>query len=624
MATPVDTNYYLKQGESIDAYNQRIAAYNASKSSAPPSPASSAPAPASSPPASTMTRTSASSSPAPAQSGASGTQYVTPDSSGGVRIGSTWYGPGSKLPTGYDYDYNKPKEGAPSQQPNQAATQQNPNAPQKLLTYNPATNPSVVDLLNSVGQASDFSSRSALAGQLGIQGYKGTAAQNQELAKKFTELYNSKSTTTAPQSPADFMQQYQQYQEENKTPQRYDDIQDAFKETYGQMNPVEKFIFDGLSELLSTESTKKTLSQLYKDEVAAQGIPELNEELADIKKIIDGTEDDIRAEIQHSSGIATESQVKALAGARNKVLIRQAQYLSDLVESKNDYVDRLVALTQADREQLDKDLDRKLGISKMMLDMTDKMQTRARENYQNIIKDIGYDGLVKNITSQRELESVASALGMSPNTLLRLSNTQTTAQRQMELDMMAFNLSVDKFEEEKRQFGLTYALERQKLAQQKAAQSIISPYTTEKAERAFGFIEAIRPDVNNFTVGLGSLTSGIPGTPAADFRAKVSALESAISFGELQEMRDASKTGGALGNVAIKELELLGNSLGALSTSQSPGQFSNSLNTIEGSLYRWNAQKLSAATGYNYSAAKSAGYDDKSIYEHLVKKTYGQ
>ena len=43
------------------------------------------------------------------------------------------------------------------------------------------TGPSIVDYLKSVGKASDFTSRSALAQQMGISGYSGTAEQNTRL-----------------------------------------------------------------------------------------------------------------------------------------------------------------------------------------------------------------------------------------------------------------------------------------------------------------------------------------------------------------------------------------------------------------------------------------------------------
>ena len=53
----------------------------------------------------------------------------------------------------------------------------------------------------------------------------------------------------------------------------------------------------------------KSLLDFYNKAVTDAGIPAMNAELLNSKKIIDGTEDDIRKEVQATSGFATDSQV---------------------------------------------------------------------------------------------------------------------------------------------------------------------------------------------------------------------------------------------------------------------------------------------------------------------------
>jgi hypothetical protein len=72
----------------------------------------------------------------------------------------------------------------------------------------------------------------------------------------------------------------------------------------------------------------------------------------------------------------------------------------------------------------------------------------------------------------------------------------------------------------------------------------------------------------------------IPGTAAADFSASLETLASQIAFRVLQTMREASKTGGALGQVSEVEIGLLRNNLAALGRSQSELQFKQSLDKI--------------------------------------------
>lgn len=508
-------------------------------------------------------------------------------------------------------------------------TQQQAPAQQKASQITMPANGSVVDLLNMAGQDSSYAARAQLAQQYGIQSYKGTAAQNQELSKKFLEAYNQLKGTTAPQSGAEARTAISAYQSLQPQEAQQDPTR-QFMDMYSSMNPIEANIFQQLSGLLSSTNTQQSMRDLYAQEVAAQGLPALNMELADINRIMEGTESDIRDEITRAGGMITESQVQALVQSRNKNLLKKANYLSNVISAKNDYIDNIVSLTQADRKQVSDDLDRKLGITKTLFDMSQSMQNASRENYRQMISQVGYDGLVNSVSSQRELEVVAQSLGLTPKTLLQLSTVPTSAQRQEELQKLNYQLSVDKFNEDKRQFGMQYALEQQRLANQVAAQKIaassasqaqgaVAPYTVEKANRTLQFIGEIKPMVSTFTVGPGSLLSYVPGTAAANLKAKVTSLEAAISFGELAEMRDASKTGGALGNVANKELELLGASLGALDRAQSPSQFADSLNKIETSVYRWNAQKLAMARGYDYSAAKRAGWSDAEIYKYLTK-----
>lgn len=72
----------------------------------------------------------------------------------------------------------------------------------------------------------------------------------------------------------------------------------------------------------------------------------------------------------------------------------------------------------------------------------------------------------------------------------------------------------------------------------------------------------------------------VPGTDAADFKAGLDTLKSQVGFSVLQAMRDASKTGGALGQVSDRENIMLQNNLAALDRAQSPGEFRAALSRI--------------------------------------------
>ena len=70
------------------------------------------------------------------------------------------------------------------------------------------------------------------------------------------------------------------------------------------------------------------------------------------------------------------------------------------------------------------------------------------------------------------------------------------------------------------------------------------------------------------------------GSNAANAQAKLETLKSQIGFGVLQAMREASKTGGALGSVSNEEGRRLENNLAALAQSQSLEEFQKNLDQI--------------------------------------------
>lgn len=72
----------------------------------------------------------------------------------------------------------------------------------------------------------------------------------------------------------------------------------------------------------------------------------------------------------------------------------------------------------------------------------------------------------------------------------------------------------------------------------------------------------------------------IPGTDVANFKAGLETLKSQAGFSVLQAMREASKTGGALGQVSDFENKMLQANLAALDTAQSEEEFKAALAKI--------------------------------------------
>ena len=87
------------------------------------------------------------------------------------------------------------------------------------------------------------------------------------------------------------------------------------------------------------------------------------------------------------------------------------------------------------------------------------------------------------------------------------------------------------------------------------------------------------PTLTTGMIGSALLRMGF--TTAVDVNELGETIRSNIGFDRLQRMREESPTGGALGQVAVQELNALQASLGSLKTSQSADQLIRNLERLE-------------------------------------------
>lgn len=98
---------------------------------------------------------------------------------------------------------------------------------------------------------------------------------------------------------------------------------------------------------------------------------------------------------------------------------------------------------------------------------------------------------------------------------------------------------------------------------------------TQKVDEALG-------ETGFFSTGLtGEVLGMIPGTGAYDLEATLDTIKANLGFNELQAMRQASPTGGALGQVAVRELEMLQATIASLKKGQSQAKLRNSLEQVK-------------------------------------------
>lgn len=85
---------------------------------------------------------------------------------------------------------------------------------------------------------------------------------------------------------------------------------------------------------------------------------------------------------------------------------------------------------------------------------------------------------------------------------------------------------------------------------------------------------------SNWSTGAGSYLKALPLTDARDLGALLDTIKANVGFEKLQEMREASPTGGALGAISDFENRMLQSVLSSLEQSQSPEQFKENLELV--------------------------------------------
>lgn len=95
-------------------------------------------------------------------------------------------------------------------------------------------------------------------------------------------------------------------------------------------------------------------------------------------------------------------------------------------------------------------------------------------------------------------------------------------------------------------------------------------------------------DSGAFSTGMtGAATSRVPNSPAYNLRAAIESIKANIGFDRLQLMRDMSPTGGALGQVAVQELNALQNSIASLDPNQSEEILDKNLEKVREHYLNW-------------------------------------
>ncbi len=182
----------------------------------------------------------------------------------------------------------------------------------------------------------------------------------------------------------------------------------------------------------------------------------------------------------------------------------------------------------------------------------------------------------------------------------------------------------------------TADLAAKKEAAQPKAESTMNRLV-DNADDALKTIDDVSGKADAWTTGfVGSVARHVPGTDAYDLAANVERLQSRLGLDTLQEIKDSSPNGSALGRVTNYEMGILVKAKENLDQAQSPSQFkaaladlktkvANSKKHVREAYDETYGDKASAASGLDKAdprvqAALQAGYSEAEIQQFLSKK----
>ncbi|MBR9900406.1 MAG: hypothetical protein GYB19_10150 [Rhodospirillales bacterium] len=167
------------------------------------------------------------------------------------------------------------------------------------------------------------------------------------------------------------------------------------------------------------------------------------------------------------------------------------------------------------------------------------------------------------------------------------------------------------------QYDVTSARERAKMDLEQPEKAKKARQTMQALERQWDVVDStidqVMASLDGSTAGFfGNMIGVVPGTDAYDVDKQIDTIKANIGFDRLQEMRENSPTGGALGAVSELELKLLQSVKGSLDQGQSPEQLKANLADIKRNL---------AALRQERQKAFAADYGSIDVGESLNKET---
>lgn len=193
-------------------------------------------------------------------------------------------------------------------------------------------------------------------------------------------------------------------------------------DNYMSQDPAINTLMQGITQLLNPQNQTSTLMQDYTKLRKSSGLDKINQEMIDADTVINGTEDDIRNEIQTAGGLGTESQVQAMTLARNKGLLTRYNQLVQMKTDATNQLNTMMSLNQQDKQMAQERVNQQIGAMFNMANFRQTALNNTRSQYQWLAEQQGADGLYNSLAQDpRQLSFAEQILGTGSGGLQKLA-----------------------------------------------------------------------------------------------------------------------------------------------------------------------------------------------------------
>ena len=385
---------------------------------------------------------------------------------------------------------------------------------------------------------------------------------------------------TAPTDYSGAVSMYNQYLPSTQTSSAIDN--------FVTQDPYLNSVIGSYQQYMSQQNQRTSLVDTYKSMLESSGIQGIDTELINMKKVIEGTEDDIRTEVTKAGGFATDSQVIALSNARNKQLVKNYNTLLETRAAKERYLDTMMNLTQQDRQEADRLFDTKMNFEFKIAEMNQQMKKNAVDTLDRVAKTLGWDGVYQATSGNPQMIAQIERIYGLPSGSLAIAaqrdrDARTISEQERLLGLREKKLGIQLKQAQIEGLPLEQQLKLEQIKTEQAQRakivadiqkiindqkgSILDTNTFEGKKQLANMksqvdlISGLITDKNLSgavgTIGLGrfapiqSLTGG-----KANFIAGVEQLRSGLN---LQALIDAKAKGATFGALSDQELQVLAN-----------------------------------------------------------------